>query len=344
MTNQGGEDRVGFEAAQAMPLRAATRMLNNADRRGTDSAMAAASAVHRTDAPAAQVRRAPMRLQIGRWQIDIVSGGTFRTDGGVLFGMVPKTVWQGISAPDQLNRCTVATNCVLARDGRDVVLIDTGYGGKHAPLDRKVHDFEVGNPLLESLSCCGIAPQDVTHVIFSHLHFDHAGGATRYDERRRIVPTFPRARHWVHRWEWEDATSNSAEIRAGYPTSNFLPLADAGLVDLYESDCELFPGLRVQLTGGHTRGHQAIWFESAGASLLYFGDVCPSSAHIRPQWHTAYEQFPLRTRTIKPQILGEAADRRAAVVWNHDPVVAVSHVARHATREFVIVDALDGAL
>lgn len=291
------------------------------------------------DYSAAHTSRTPTTMQIGRWHIDIVSGGTFRTDGGVLFGMVPKTVWQGISSPDELNRCLVATNCVLARNGHDVVLIDAGYGGKYSPLDRKVHELEPGEPLLETLGRLGVAPHDVTHVVFSHLHFDHAGGATRYDERRRIVPTFPHARHWVHRWEWEDATSNAAELRAGYPTQNFLPLADSHLIDLYETDGELLPGLRVQLTGGHTRGHQAIWFDSADASLLYFGDICPSSAHIRPQWHTAYEQFPLRTRTIKPQLLGEAADRQTMIVWNHDPVIAASRVARHATREFVIVDA-----
>ena len=254
--------------------------------------------------------------------------------------MVPKTVWQGISLPDEMNRCAVATNCLLARDGRDVVLIDTGYGNEHAPLDRKVHDFEAGDPLLESLSACGVSPREVTQVIFSHLHFDHAGGATRYDEQRRIVPTFPQAQHWVHRWEWEDATSCAPEIRAGYPLPNFLPLAEARLIKLFESDGELLPGLRVQLTGGHTRGHQAIWFESADASLLYFGDICPSSAHIRPQWHTAYEQFPLCTRRVKPQLLAEAADRRSQIVWNHDPFVAVSRVERHATREFAILDAV----
>jgi glyoxylase-like metal-dependent hydrolase (beta-lactamase superfamily II) len=339
MKTERGEEPASFEATQPARLGAATGAVQGVNRRDNDFAKTGPITAYGMDSATADVGREPIALQIGRWRIDIVSGGTFRTDGGVLFGMVPKTVWQGIVTPDQLNRCMVATNCILARDGRDVVLIDTGYGGKYAPLDRKVHDFEAGEPLLASLRECGVAPQDVTHVIFSHLHFDHAGGATRYDDKRRIVPTFPRAQHWVHRWEWDDATSNSPETRAGYPMQNFLPLADANLIKLYESDGELLPGLRMQLTGGHTRGHQAIWFESADSSLLYVGDICPSSAHIRPQWHTAYEQFPLCTRAIKPKILAEAADRHSQIVWNHDPFIPVSRVARHATREFVIVDA-----
>lgn len=282
-------------------------------------------------------------MRIGGWQLDLISGGRFRIDGGVMYGIVPKTVWQAVAPPvDSHNRTLVETHCIVARDGQHVVLIDTGYGGKYAPLDRKVYDLEPREPIVEELARLGIAPEDVTHVLFSHLHFDHAGGATRWNEARDIVPTFPRARHWVQRAEWEDAVSNAAEIRAAYPVQNFLPLADAQRIDLFENDGELLPGLSARLTGGHTRGHTTYWFEHAGDSLLFIGDICPSSGHIRPQWHTSYELYPMQTRQIKPQILAEAADRGTWIVWNHDVAVPVSRVTRHAKQDFAVIEPLAG--
>lgn len=278
-------------------------------------------------------------MQIGNWKLDLVSGGRFRIDGGVMFGIVPKTVWQNIAPPvDAHNRTLVDTHCILARDGKHVVLIDTGYGGKYSPLDRKVNDLEPRDPIVEELASLGIHPDSITHVLFSHLHFDHAGGATRWLQQRKAVPTFENARHWVHRWEWEDATSEAAEIRAAYPQQNLIPLAEAGLVDVFQEDGELLPGLRARLTGGHTRGHTSFWFEDQDQSLLYIGDICPSAAHVRPQWHTSYELYPMETRRIKPRILAEAADRGTWVVWNHDTDTPVGRVARCSKHDFTVID------
>lgn len=280
-------------------------------------------------------------MQIGNWRLDLVSGGRFRIDGGVMYGIVPRTVWQSLAPPlDEQHRTLVDTHCVVARDGEHVVLIDTGYGGKHAPLDRKVNDLPVGEPIVEGLCSLGIEPADVTHVLFSHLHFDHAGGATRWTADRSVVPTFSNARHWVHQWEWEDATGGAAEIRAAFPLQNLTPLSDAGLVDVFKNDGELLPGLSARCTGGHTRGHTCFWFEHQDASLMFIGDICPSAAHIRPQWHTSYELYPMQTREIKPRLLAEAADRGTWVVWNHDVDVPVSRVGRCAKQDFTIIDRL----
>lgn len=282
-------------------------------------------------------------MQIGNWRLDLISGGRFRIDGGVMYGIVPRTVWESLAEPlDEQHRTLVDTHCILARDGQHVVLIDTGYGGKHSPLDRKVNDLQAGEPILEGLSRLGIAPPDVTHVLFSHLHFDHAGGATRWDNHRSAVPTFPQARHWVHRWEWEDATGGAAEIRAAFPLQNLIPLSDAGLVDVFQDDGELLPGLSARCTGGHTRGHTCYWFEHKADSLLFIGDICPTSAHVRPQWHTSYELYPMQTRRIKPQLLQEASERGTWIVWNHDRRVPVSRVKCCTQQEFTIVDRATG--
>ncbi|TWU33642.1 putative quorum-quenching lactonase YtnP [Novipirellula aureliae] len=282
-------------------------------------------------------------MRIGNWQLDLISGGRFRIDGGVLFGIVPRTVWQNVAPPvDSLHRTMVDTHCIVARDGQNVVLIDTGYGGKYSPLDRKVNDLEPREPIVEGIASLGIKPEEVTHVLFSHLHFDHAGGATRWTTDRQIVPTFPNARHWVHQWEWEDAMGQASEIRAAYPIQNIGPLAEAGLVDVFQHDGELLPGLTARLSGGHTRGHTCFYFEDAESSVLFIGDICPSAAHVRPQWHTAYELYPLQTRSVKPKILADAVERRTWVVWNHDIEIPVSRVGRGPKQEFTIYDTATG--
>ncbi|HTM55028.1 MAG TPA: MBL fold metallo-hydrolase [Pirellulales bacterium] len=280
-------------------------------------------------------------MHLGNWQIDSLNGGLFWLDGGVMFGVVPKTLWSAVAPPDSTNRIQCANNCVLARDGTHTILIDTGYGGKFGPLDRKFYQMESGEPLLESLAAVGVAPDDIDTVIFSHLHFDHVCGATRFDAAGKRVPIFSRARHIIGRTEWEDATGGAPELVTAYPIDDILPLYDAGLMMVIEDGQELLPGVRCRVTGGHTRGHMAIFFESGGQTAAYLGDICPSTAHMRRMWHLAYDTYPVETRRRKPEFLGRAADEGWWILWNHDPRTSISRVARDEKREFVAVDAHD---
>lgn len=277
-------------------------------------------------------------MHLGNWQLDTVDGGAFSIDGGVTYGVVPKTLWETVTQADEKNRLRLANNCVLARDGRHTVLIDTGYGGKYEPLDRRFYEFQAGEPLMESLATLGVAPEDVDTVVLSHLHFDHAGGAARLDFQRRLVPAFPRARYAIGRLEWEDATCGAPELVTVYPMDNLTPLAEAGQIDLIEGDAEIVPGLRARLTGGHTRGHLGLLFESNRQTAFYIGDVCPTVAHLRRMWCLAYDVYPLDTRRNKPQLLGEAAEGEWLVLWPHDPHAAAGRVVRHHKREFDVVE------
>jgi glyoxylase-like metal-dependent hydrolase (beta-lactamase superfamily II) len=277
-------------------------------------------------------------MHVGNWEVNTIHSGSFSIDGGVMFGVVPRTLWSQVLTPDAQNRIRCGGHCLLGRDGRHTVLVDTGYGSKHDLLDRQFYAMEEGDPLLASLAQRGVAPEQVDTVVFSHLHFDHAGGATRYDSQRRLVATFPRARHLISRWEWEDAARMTPELQTAYQADNLAPLEQAGLVEPIDGNTEIWPGLRVRLTGGHTRGHLAVLFESAGQTVAYLGDLCPTTAHLRRMWHTAYDQYPLDTRRAKPGWLGQAADQRWWVVWGHDPRTAAGHVARHARREFEVAD------
>ncbi len=277
-------------------------------------------------------------MQLGHWQLDTVNGGQFRIDGGVMFGVVPKSLWGPIAPADPHNRVLCANHCLLARDGRHRVLIDTGCGIKFGPLERRYYDLEPGDPLLESLMALGVAAEDIDCVVFSHLHFDHIGGATRRDQQGRLVPTFPTARHFVGRIEWNDAVGDALELRTAYARDDLLQLQHSVPLSLLEDGQEVLPGITVRVTGGHTRGHLAIILQSNGQGVVYPGDLCPTTAHIRRFWCTAYDVHLAETRRRKPLLLGEAADRQWLVIWNHDPRVAASRVQHHPKREFVVCE------
>ena len=198
-------------------------------------------------------------MQLGNWQLDTINGGLFRLDGGVMFGVVPRTIWKNVAPPDETNRIQCANNCVLARDGTHTVLIDTGYGGKFAPLDRRFYSMEEGRRCLEGLAALGVAPEEIDTVVLSHLHFDHVCGATRFDAAGKRVPIFHRARHIVGRLEWEDATGRLPELESAYPLEDILPLVRGGADDGHRRR----PTDRARAAGrgdrrAHARAHGAV--------------------------------------------------------------------------------------
>ncbi len=279
-------------------------------------------------------------MDIGNWQLETISGGEFRLDGGAMFGVIPKPLWERVIPADERNRITLQTNCVLARDGTHTVLIDTGYGGKETGKFIQIHAMESGQPLLDNLHAASIAPEDVDYVVFSHLHFDHAGGGVALDECNALVPTFPNAKFVAQRLEWETATSNVPELAGNYPEENLLPLKDAGQLRLIEDGEEIVPGLRGIITGGHTAGHNALHFESGGTRAIYLGDLCPTHGHLHRMWCMAYDMYPLDTRRNKPELLGQIADNGWTILFDHDPEMAGCRIDRDEKREFVIREKL----
>lgn len=278
-------------------------------------------------------------MNLGNWQLDSVDAGALWMDGGVMFGVVPKTLWQNVAAPDKHNRLPYRVRCVLARDGRHTILIDAGYGAKFSPLERSFFGLDAGDTLLESLASLGVAPDDIDMVVLSHLHFDHVGGVSSFHGKSEPSLTFPRARHIIGRLEWDDAFGQTPELAKAYPKINLTPLEAAKeRVVLIDGDARIAPGLRARLTGGHTRGHLAFLFESGGETALCIGDLCPTTAHLRREWCLAYDTHLLDTRRNKAQLLAEAADGQWWVLWPHDLHVAAGHVARHPKREFEVLE------
>jgi len=267
-------------------------------------------------------------IAVGDFRLTIVSGGTLRVDGGTMFGVIPRALWEKACSPDEQNRILLDTNCLVVHTPDSVGLIDTGYGGKASPKVQARHDLAAESQLLRGLEAMGVAPEDIDWVILTHLHFDHVGGCTWRDSSGELHPTFPRAQHFVQRIEWDDATSNRPDLAGAYFPDDFLPIEEAGLMRTVDEVAEIVPGIATRRTDGHTRGHQILTLTSRGQTASYLGDLCPLVPHLRTFWSMSYDQFPLTVRTSKPAILGEIADRRHLAMFAHDPQCRFARIRR----------------
>ncbi|MBD3673044.1 MAG: MBL fold metallo-hydrolase [Planctomycetaceae bacterium] len=279
-------------------------------------------------------------MQVGDWQLQTVSGGRFKVDGGTMFSVVPKPLWSRKVTADDLNRVDQATNCLLIQTGEKNLLIDTGYGSKLSEKQRKFLDAEAGNPLSDSLSEVGVSRDDIDLVILTHLHFDHAGGVTRYDADGNLELEFPQAEHIVQQGEWNVATADWPELKNVYSAENFELLADSGQLRSIEGDVELLPGVRTLVTGGHTEFHQAIVIEHGQEAFYYLADICPTSWNLPTAWCTGFDLNQLETRRAKRRILTEIAERNAWLLFDHDPELAAVKISADDRGEFVVSDRL----
>ena len=280
-------------------------------------------------------------MQLGEFTLTTISGGRFLIDGGTMFGVVPKLLWEHTFPADPQNYIAQATNCVLVQTGDQQILIDTGYGSKLSKKEREIFGSEAGDPLLTALSDAGVDPEEVDMVVLSHLHFDHAGGATRRDEDGELLPTFPNAEYVAQKLEWETATSGVPELKGAYPLDNLLPLESSGQLRLIDGDVEIVPGLRAVVTGGHTRGHMAVVIESNDETAVYLGDICPSTRHFRRLWCMAYDVDLLQSRRSKPELLGQIADNGWLALFDHDPDHAAARISRSDKGEFAVTEAME---
>jgi len=257
-------------------------------------------------------------VRVGRFQVEIFSDGIFRLDGGAMFGVVPKVLWEKSKPADELNRVTMDMNCLLVRDGAGhVVVVETGAGPKLN--DKQKRNFGIDGPpqLLGELAARGVKPDEVTLVINTHLHFDHAGGNT-YHDGERIVATFPRASYVVQRLEWVDANAPNERTRASYLSDDFAPLEAAGKLELIDEAVEILPGIRLDRIQGHTRGTQTVRVTDGKETLFFSSDFMPDRHHLPLPWIPAQDLYPLETLAAKKVILPRAIAERWIVAFTHD--------------------------
>mgnify|MGYP001772881880 CR=1 FL=1 len=258
-------------------------------------------------------------MRIGNVEVYIVSDGTFRMDGGAVFGLVPKVLWEKIITPDELNRVPMSLNCLLIISEGKRILVDTGMGDKLSPKEREIFSLYGEKRLIKSLGELGFSPEDIDIVINTHLHSDHCGGNT-VDVDGQIMPAFPRAEYWIQRLEWADAAFPNERTRATYLAPNFIPLWEQGRVRLLYGDTRVTSEVRCIVTRGHTRAHQSVLIESRGEKALYLGDLAPWAVNIeRLAWIPAFDVEPLETIETRRRIQGWAVEENAILFFEHDP-------------------------
>jgi glyoxylase-like metal-dependent hydrolase (beta-lactamase superfamily II) len=272
-------------------------------------------------------------LRLGPHQICALETGRFALDGGAMFGVVPRPLWEKRLPPDEHHRVPLALRCLLVRTAGRTVLVDTGMGDKWPDKARAIYALDGARSLLASLAAQGVQPDDVTDVVLTHLHFDHAGGTTRRSAAGAVELTFPRATHHVQRRNWEHAQRPNDRDRGSYLAENFAALEGSGRLDLLDGPGELFPGFHVFLSEGHTPGLQLVRLEGDGRALLYCADLIPTSAHLQPAWGMGYDLQPAVLLEEKKALLARAAAEKSIIVFEHDPRIAactVRHDGAHA--------------
>lgn len=258
-------------------------------------------------------------------QVYTVDAGRVWLDGGAMFGVVPRPLWERRIEPDDRNRIPLAMRCLYIRKGETQILVDTGAGDKESDKFEKIYGIDnEGTPtrLQDSLRRLEVEPEDIDLVVNTHLHFDHAGGNTVRDSGGELLPAFPNATYVIRRGEWDFAHRDNERIQASYLAHNFDPLAEAGVVEFLEEDGEVVPGVRVQRSPGHTPYHQTLVIDAGEDTLLYLADLVPTTAHVPLPWIMGYDVEPLVTLESKRETLTRAARGEWVLIFEHDPEIA----------------------
>jgi len=263
------------------------------------------------------------------WQWRLLRAGSFRLDGGSMFGVVPKALWSRLVNVDEANRIPLQTNCLLLQAGGRNVVVETGYGDKWSDKERGIYALE-RRTIVDALGEQQVDPLGIDTVIVTHLHFDHAGGLTRLDEAGALVPTFPNAEVIVQRTEWTDARANKSTMPRTYLRSHLDPVADR--VRLIDGEAEVLPGITVWPMVGHTWGQQAVRFSDAQGTVCFPGDVMPTAAHAGPAFNMAYDMLPYENMLSKTVLLERARDQGWRIAIDHEPGDAVVRVEDDADR------------
>jgi glyoxylase-like metal-dependent hydrolase (beta-lactamase superfamily II) len=277
-------------------------------------------------------------MHVGDIEVLPIHGGNFHFDGGAMFGVVPKTLWEKKALADERNRIRLAANSLLVRADGKTILIETGNGTKWDAKLRNIYGIQDGDPLQDSLRHAGVAPEEIDLVINTHLHFDHCGGNTRQVDGRD-VPAFPNAGYIVQRAELEHAMNPNERDRASYFEDRFVPVQKSGQWQLVEGDVEIVPGISVVRIPGHNADIQAVKISGAGRAVMYVADMLPTRHHLPLAWMPGYDLYPLQTLETKRKRIAEIVQHGWVVAFGHDPDVSAATLhERNGKIEFEPVD------
>jgi methylmalonyl-CoA epimerase len=331
-----------IEAALAQLKSRQVRLVDESPRPGAEGALVAfihPSAAHGVlvelkQAAAPDVRLAVQTLSFGDFQLTTLHDGPFRLDGGAMFGVVPRPLWEKKAAADDRHRIQLAMRPLLLEASWGRMIVDCGAGDKMSAKDRGIYALDRSRTLDHALADVGLTSESIALALATHLHWDHFGGATAR-EKGVLRPRFPNARCIIRAAEWHDATHPHERNRASYLADDFVPLQAAGVVDFFDGDQTIRPGVRVVRTGGHTGQHQIVFVESGGRTAVFVADLIPTTAHLQDAWVMGYDLFPMETLAFKRQFIRAAIDREYLIFFEHDPRVAAGYIRETDGRRFV---------
>jgi methylmalonyl-CoA epimerase len=263
----------------------------------------------------------PGRLTLGDLELISLSDGFFALDGGAMFGVVPRTLWERRLPPDDRHRIPLGMRPLLVR-GERTLLIDAGCGDKMDSKSAAIYGLDRRYHLDHALADAGVGVGEIDLVLASHLHFDHIGGFTERGADGRLAPRFPNARYIAHGGEWHDATHPHERNRASYLPENFMPLHEAGVLTLVDDGAEIMPGVTLRRSGGHTMHHQVVMLMSGSRTAVFAADMYPTAVHVPDPWVMGYDLYPLDTLSFKRAFAREAIDGEYVIFFEHDPSMA----------------------
>jgi len=259
-------------------------------------------------------------MLFGDYRVEIIPDTEFHLDGGAMFGVVPRNLWAQVCPPDEQNRIRMNMNCVFVDTGADKILIETGIGEKWTPKLSAMYGIERKDSLAETLKAkTGVDADEISIVVNTHLHFDHAGGNTRLDQNGRTIASFSNARYFVSRSELAHAESPTERDRASYLSDNWKPLQDSGQLEARDDVYEVAPGLIMEVQTGHNRTMQCWRLQQAGRTMFGFADLVPMRAHVRLPWIMGYDLYPVETLEAKRKLLPQAVRENWLCLFYHDP-------------------------
>jgi glyoxylase-like metal-dependent hydrolase (beta-lactamase superfamily II) len=264
------------------------------------------------------------RLTLGDFELTAVSDGIYHLDGGAFFGVIPKVLWEKRVQVNEKNLVPTGLNSVIVRTDAQTVLIETGIGNKLP--ERMTQIFGQPALLLKNLDAIGISPEDIDVVINTHLHFDHCGWNT-VRHGAGFAPTFPNAKYYVQRGEWNHAHEHQRDSPSYY-SENYDPLVESGQMELLDGDQEILPGISVKVFPGHTRDMQSVILTSGGRTACYISDLIPTSAHIDLTWGMAFDLYPLETIESRKQYYSQAVPENWLTMFTHDPNVPWAYIGK----------------
>jgi glyoxylase-like metal-dependent hydrolase (beta-lactamase superfamily II) len=256
--------------------------------------------------------------KLGRFQLQRLSDGQFRMDGGAVFGVVPKVLWEKVKTPDARNRVTLATNCLLVRTPEANILIEAGVGPKLSDKERDIYGYEREPGLPASLAEVGLRPEDIDLVVMSHLHFDHCGALVTPGRDGELTPLFPRAKHVVQARELQAWRQPDPRSKPSYKPENLGILEESNRLLVVDGDATVAPGIRVRVTGGHTAGHQAVYVTDQEQTAVFTGDFLYMRAFLKSNWVSGLDLYPVESMERKVSFLQEAARERQLLWFYHE--------------------------